>query len=508
VPVPGSTSSTTIPLTVTLSPALTVTAGTNNALNLEFDLSQPAFIVDHVTSSGTLWSINFNAAVRHQPISDITKMVLRQLYGTVASVAADGTSFTLTKCFPAIQSTTPSCTISTQTLTILADSTNGTLFYDLDAKTHSTITNFASVASTLPNKYVRLAARYQQDGTLVAVRIWASSSFSKVYISPEGHVLNVNRTANPPTFTIVNEDGTESGPIQVSDTTQFLFNQTNTVATGPSFLTSSSSNFVRGFKVHVNPLDPSASPLVADSVDIEIAGYSGNISGPNNTGFTYTRKFNPPGTTTNDYTINLGYISNNTANGETITGTAISGFKWWYVALPTGTLDYGTNAVPDFVKAVNGSVNYGSSCNTPAFGVLGSQPVLGTSYANWNDANAPNAWSAFWAQLQPTPAPLAIVTTAASGTSFGMTPLGTGTCNPVTVDLGNTSGQATLVYQVNRSANVVTITQLDISQANNLTILDNALVSGTEVKVYGVPTASGNLKAYVLLYYTGTQPTK
>ena len=108
-----------------------------------------------------------------------------------------------------------------QQLTILADATNGTLFYDVDAKTVTTITSFSS-ETTLAGKYVRIAARYQQDGTLVATRIWASTSFASVWLSPEGHVLHANTTSQ--TITVTNESGV---PVlmQIDANTQFYLRQ-------------------------------------------------------------------------------------------------------------------------------------------------------------------------------------------------------------------------------------------------------------------------------------------
>ena len=66
------------------------------------------------------------------------------------------------------------------------------------------VNNFGA-ESALNGKYVRIAARFQQDGSLVAVRVWASSDFTKVWLSPEGHVLNVNPTSA--IITVTNEDG-------------------------------------------------------------------------------------------------------------------------------------------------------------------------------------------------------------------------------------------------------------------------------------------------------------
>ena len=147
----------------------------------------------------------------------------------------------------------------------MADATNGTLFSDLDAKTTTTITSFSSEASTLVGKYVRIAARYQEDGTLVAVRVWASSTFNNVWVSPEGHVLHVN-TGND-VMTVLNESGV-GVPLTVNANTQFFFRTPQSaladatpIATGTAFL--ASNNLVRGFKVHASVVDPLATPLVA-----------------------------------------------------------------------------------------------------------------------------------------------------------------------------------------------------------------------------------------------------
>ncbi len=82
--------------------------------------------------------------------------MLRHLYGSFVSVSSDddNTSITVNRVFPVEPPVNPETSIaSSQNLTILADATNGTLFYDMDAKTHSTIMNFSSVASDLTGKF-------------------------------------------------------------------------------------------------------------------------------------------------------------------------------------------------------------------------------------------------------------------------------------------------------------------------------------------------------------------
>lgn len=493
----GGSGNEAVPLKVNFSSPLMVTAGGSNAINLEFNLSHPAFLVDHVPASGpTIWVVNFNPAFRHHPIDDITRLVLRHFYGTVQSVAMDNSSISIMRDFPVEPPTSPETEItSSQALTILADSSNGTIFYDLDAKTRNVIKDFSSVASTIDGKFVRVAARFQQDGTLVAVRVWTSTNFAKVWLNPEGHVLHVNTSTD--VITVSNEDG-RAIPITVDSNTQFFFRtpykaqaDATPIGTGPAFL----SNIVRGFKVHISVDDPLAASFVAQSVDIENAAFSGSISAPNTTGFTYTRKF---ATASDDYTVTLDYISSSTPNGKDDNGNPITGFKWWNFTFPT-QVDSGGTAITDFVNATGGTANFG--------GTVGPVTAFGTSYTVWDDpANPNNAWSALWSILLPTPMPLGTVAanwvTTSNGGSFGITVVNGGV-TPVTVNASSVSGSATLFYQVDRTNGIVTITPQDITSANGLNAISTHLVSPTLVKVYGVPQADGSIKAYVVFYFTG-----
>jgi hypothetical protein len=492
----GNTGSLTVPVTVNFVSPLVVTANQSNALDLEFNLSHPAFLVAQVPATGsTIWAVNFNGPVRHHPIADITRLILRHIYGTVSSVSSDNTSITVTKDFPVEPvASTETAVPSTQSLTILADSTNGTMFYDVDAKTEATIMNFSSIASTIDGKFVRVAARYQSNGTLVAVRMWASTSFNRLWISPEGHVLHVNTTSD--VITVENELGIPV-PLTVNANTQFFFRtpwkataDAAPIGTGTAFL----SNLERGFKVHASVVDPLASPLVAQTIDIEIARYDGNISAANLTGFTYTRTFD---TASDDYTVTLPYISSTSANGtDPVTGLPIEGFKWWNFTFPT-LVTSGSGAVSAFESATNGSVTFG--------GTVGLFPAAGESFATWNDPVAASGWAVPWTVLMPTTVPLGTAATSFSNNAFTMAEPG-GTLD-VPVNLDAVSGSATLVYQVDRTNNVVTISPVDITTTAGQTTITDNLVATTPVKVFGVPQANGSIKAYVVLYFTGVKPT-
>ena len=505
----------TVTVTVNFVSNLIVTANSTNALDLEFDLSHPAFIVGHLGSGTTVWAINFNGPLRHHPIPDITRFVLRHIYGTVTAVSSS--SLTITKDFPvepvAATASAETAIASTHSIQILPDGVNGTIYYDVDAKAAGVVIyNFTTLTSTLTGKYVRVAARYQSDGTLVAVRLWASSSFGSLWVSPEGHVLHVNTTTN--TITVENEIGA-GVPLAVTASTQFFFRTPwNAVADAASICTGATCltklELERGFKVHASVVDPTVAPtaLSAQTVDIEIARYDGVISIPagSTTEFTYTRNFS---TKADDYVVTLPYIFPTTANGsDPVTGTPITGFKWWDFTFPTivdsdanDTPKIDTSVIADFISATDGTVSFGGT----------APPVTasGESYAWWGDPANPNGWSVPWTVLDPTQIQLGTAKTGFSYStgnngSFTMqVPLGS-QVTAVTVNMSVVSGSGTLVYQVARTGAVVTITPEDITTGNGRTAVTSTLVTGTPVNVYGVPQPDGTIKAYVVLYYTGT----
>ena len=499
----GSSGALTVAVNVKFDSALMVSTSTSNALDLEFDLAHPAFIVGHTppaAAGATLWAVNFNGPVRRLAVPDITRLVLRHTYGTVTGVSSG--SLAITKDFAVYPATNPETAIaSAQTLTIDADGANGTIVYDLDAGTRMVVKNFDS-ESSLSGRYVRIAARYQENGSLVAVRVWASSQFSKVWLSPEGHVLHVDTASD--VITVANENG-RGVPVTVDAGTQFFFRtpanalaDATPIATGTGFL--NNQQLVRGFKVHVSVVDPLAVPMVADTIDIETAAYGGHISNASDTGFTYTSQYLAVG---DNYSVSLGYIAATLANGFDDNGNPITGFKWWDFTFPT-TVTFGTGATMSFAAAAEGAVNFG--------GTVGALPAWGESRATWGDgASNASGWYVRDAVLVPTPLPLGTVSTAFSANSF--TVIVPGGTLPVTVDVSTTMGSATLVYQIDRANGVVTVSPIDITSSSGFAAITAGLTAGAPVKVFGVPQApvapatTGTLKAYVIVYYIGTMPS-
>ena len=495
----GSAPNLTVPITVDFASPLTVSSSQNNALDLEFDLANPAFIVGHLPpgAGSTQWAVNFRGPLRHHLVADLPGLVLRHLYGTVTAIASDNSSITVTRDFPALPVRTPETAVAgSQSLTILADATNGTLFYDLDAHSVTTIRNFGG-ESDLDSKFVRVAARYQQDGSLVATRIWASSSFQNVWVSPEGHVLHVD-TGND-IVTIANDSG-GAVPVLVDASTQFYYRQPSNpaadaapIGTGPAFLTD--QNLVRGFKVHAS-VDPTTTPMLAQSIEIETAAYSGAISQPTTSSFTYTHDYLRA---SDDYSVTLDYIGADVANAAFLTGSAVNGYEWWNFAYPT-LADSGSSAITDFVAATGGTVSFG--------GTAGMIPTWGVTYAQWGGGGGAPGWNAAATVLLPAPIPFATVSTALSGASgaytFAVT--ASGGTQPVTVDVDANSGEATLAYQVDYSGGIVSISPVDITSAGGLMTLTNGLAAGTKVEIAGIPQSDGTLKSYVIVYFTNTTP--
>jgi len=112
---------------------------------------------------------------------------------------------------------------TTQSLQILADSQRYDFLRRGCENPHGHQGLFHRIVVT--GKSVRIAARYQENGTLVATRIWASAQFNDVWLSPEGHVLHVDTSSD--VVSVASESG--SGvDLVVDGNTQFFFRQPQT----------------------------------------------------------------------------------------------------------------------------------------------------------------------------------------------------------------------------------------------------------------------------------------
>lgn len=63
-----------------------------------------------------------------------------------------------------------------------------------------------------------------------------------------------------------------------------------------------------------------------------------------------------------------------TPNGTDANGNPIGGFKWWNFAYPT-LVSSGANAIPDYVAATNGGVNFGGTAGAVTAPVRQRSPI-------------------------------------------------------------------------------------------------------------------------------------
>ena len=443
--------------TIKLTSVLTVANGATTGVAVDFDLAHPAFIVAHdVTTTGgteTAYAVNFGAkgAFRHAPAATMDKYYLRRHRGTVTSVAADGSSFTM-------------LTEHGQTLTILADTTSPTLFYNLDV-TPVTAVDSTTVPATVLGAgadAVECTARYQADGTLNAVRVWytAAANASKLpTYRPEGHIAKVD-VANG--FIYVLDSAGNAKQIAVGTGTKWFFKgNTGTdisAGAGAPFL----SNIDRYFKVNLT-VNPLVTPPMAATVDIQRAVFEGQISAPSATGFTYTKNWA-------DLTQSVHTLGFDTT------------FSFWDFTFPGLASTNIAAGTPNFVNEASGTIAVGAATFMP----------YGSSSLNW----VSSAWQADNAIFLPIELSAKVQTVVSFDATTGnlvVTPNGATT--NVTVTLDATAQEQPLVTTFTKQGGVVTVaTQTAANWASVLT-------PGAKIRAYGVPDGSGNLKGYYVNIY-------
>jgi len=426
-----------VTLPITLSSPLIVVAGQPNAVQVDFDLGHPLFVVAHTIGGTTVYTLNFQ--VRHKPHHLLNQVYLRHLRGQVSSVASDSKSFVLH-------------TLHGKDRTLLVDATNKSLFYDLDTAPVSPNPSYTVPANLTVSKSAKATARFQSDGTLTAIRVWYSSDPAKLPIcTPEGHVVKVDTTLNQ--IRVLRENGLPT-TLKVDANTQFFFQgSASPIGTGTSFL----PNLGRGFKVHVTVADPLAvPPLVAATVDIHRGVFEGDITAANATSFTYSKAFLADGTTE---TRTLGYDT---------------GFSWWNFTFPSTA---STDQSAFLAKAMPGSGPHSR----------------GISTLNWVNS----AWAAKIAVFLPSQLSSGMQTISGSygaGTmSVTYTPDGSSTPLSLAVKLNTAAGSMPLVTEFSKAGMIVSVTPLTTESQWTSKLVNNA-----KVRVYGIPDGTGKLDAYYI----------
>jgi len=434
----------TVP-TITLRANLQVVSGQPTAVQLDFDLASPLFVVTHDLPNGTTFYV-LNFVVRHKPHGTLDRLILRQHEGQVTGVASDGSSMTVH-------------TLHGADLTLFADNVNDTLFYNLDQSTVTVNPSKTIPSDLVKNDWVKVTARFQDDGSLWLVRVWYSADESKLpTYTPEGHVVRVN-TANG-TLTVLNDQG-RPVVIGVDASTEYFFQGgTQPIGQGTSFL----ANLARNFKVAVTS-DPLSNPHLAKEIDIQHAVYGGDFLSANATQFAYDQ-------------VLWGAQVIETVSYD-------PSFSWWNFAYPG-----------DAVSSANdpGHSEFIAKATASSTDLV----AHGESTLTWSSGGA-NPWSAVNAIFLPAEISILaqkVSTAYANGTMTVhynyFRPDGTQVPTDLVVNLDTTTGSQPIVAEYTRFTNGVTVTFLPLSEwGAKLTV-------GTVVRVYGTPKGDGTLDAYVV----------
>jgi hypothetical protein len=279
---------------VGLSTDLVVTASGSNAVQIDFDLGHPLFLVQMPNGD---WAMNLQVKHRPNVPGILAQLAFKHRKGTVASVSATG--FVLH-------------TDSGNDLTVNVD--NGAWFFDADAKA------VGSFAGLTVGKNALVKLRMQTDGTLWAVRVWYSASALQGW-THEGHVVSVDKANNR---MFVTTNAAMPRAIAIDADTTFTFHTSQALGTGQATL----ADVWTGFKVQVEVKDPLAVPMHASAVNIQRAVDGGVIKAATATDFTYSHPM--AGDRTHAYA---------------------SPFTWWYLGLPGIT----STVTGDFASAVTGA---------------------------------------------------------------------------------------------------------------------------------------------------------
>jgi len=435
---------------IVLSQNLIITPGQTSAVQLDFDLSHPLFVVNHTEGGTPSYVITFQ--VNHKPHLSLPALRLHHARGQVTSLSSDGKTFSLR-------------TVHRQDLAINVDqNAGGTLFYDLDAIPVSRVFSTALPAAMSVGRYAKVQTRFQNDGSLTAVRVWLSWDPAKLpNFMPEGHVVGVDTTGD--FLMVLNAQGRPVA-IKIDDGTAFYFQGERTaIGSGAAFL----SNIYRGFKVQVTVADPLAVPLVATEVDIQRAGVDGAFQNATDQGFSYQKLI-----WAQTDTINLGYDS---------------GFSWWNFAFPATA----SSDLTAFIAKANAT-----GTNLKAFGA---------SSLDWNAAGS--KWLAENAVFLPSPVSIEAQLISAGYADGHLTISYTyrgadGTLDPIAatlvVNLSSVSGAETLVTEFKRATPGSRNPGDPLIGVSPLHPTEWAakLVADTKVRVFGIPKGDGSLDAYVV----------
>ncbi len=244
----------------------------------------------------TIWAVNFDGPVRRHPRHDLTRLVLRHTYGDVTAISSDQLLDHRHQGVPgraARESGDGRRRLRSSSRSSPTRSTARSSM--ISTRRPSTVSRTSPRRSSLVGK---LRARRRALSGERHARGRAHLGEQRVQQcmgQPRGPRAACQRRQRRGDWSRTNR--VRGVPLTINANTQFFFRQpqnrradSKPIGMGPGFL--SSEDLVRGFKVHASVVDPLATPLVAQSIDIETARYDGcDLRAEHGHDFTYTRNF-------------------------------------------------------------------------------------------------------------------------------------------------------------------------------------------------------------------------
>lgn len=246
-------------VTVTLSPDLVVTPGGISAVQVDFDLAHPLFLVE--TPAG---DVVVNLQAFHRPnLGHLGWGHFRPAAGQVAVVSPGNRTFTLENRYG-------------KRFDIAWD--DQTAFFNANQRPIVP----GSPDGLAKDVYLLVQLNRTAPGGWLARRVWYTSdpAILAALRSPEGHILSVD--AQEGTLTVSQRNGVPV-TVRVDADTLVAFREGSPIGTGPSAL----ANLLPGFKVQAEPKDPQSAELHAARIVVQRAADGGVVGGATADGFTF-----------------------------------------------------------------------------------------------------------------------------------------------------------------------------------------------------------------------------
>jgi len=245
---------------VDITPALTVTDGTTANLQVDFDLAHPLSIF---VLNG---KVVINLQIRHKAVPrNLKDLQFARTIGTVTAADTAGkASFTLK---------------TLEGAEVLYGVNGDTIYVDVDANAAGGFDGLAALVGST-DKGALVASNMNANGTFYARRVWYGTIAKLPQFTPEGLVRRVgdnwikvlNKSPEPTPYSRLSCNW-NSDVIYVNDATVWTFHDTIPMGTGTAVLRS----IRRGFRVSVEYVDATATPKVAESINVQSAHDEGPV---------------------------------------------------------------------------------------------------------------------------------------------------------------------------------------------------------------------------------------